>query len=122
MDVFALDDHLLSQYAGFARSLTRIRAIEIQNKVNALYAGRRFWPEPLIQLNPHYEGGGSIQALVGPGAGRGLRTNLPRSRPVQDDLTRVLSCAAIKSRRLAWRWSSLWARRDGIHPCACLIA
>lgn len=65
MDVFSLDDHLLAQYTGFARSFTRIRSTEIQNKVDALYAGRRFWPEPLIQLNPHYEGGGSIQALVG---------------------------------------------------------
>src|SRR3546814_552997 len=66
MDVFSLDEHLLAQYTAFARSFTRIRASEIQNKVDELYAGRRFWPEPLIQLNPHYEGGGSIQALVGP--------------------------------------------------------
>ncbi len=66
MDVFSLDDDLLGQYTAFARSFTRIRAAEIQNKVDALYAGRRFWPEPLIQLNPHYEGGGSVQALVGP--------------------------------------------------------
>src|SRR5208337_4385767 len=66
MDVFALDDRLLAQYTGFARSFTRIRATEIQDKVDALYAGRRFWPEPLIQLNPHYEDGGSVQALVGP--------------------------------------------------------
>lgn len=64
MDVFSLDDHLLAQYTGFARSFTRIRATEIQNKVDKLYAGRRFWPEPLIQLNPHFEGGGSIRALV----------------------------------------------------------
>lgn len=65
MDVFSLDEDLLRHYTGFARSFTRIRATEIQNKVDALYAGRRFWPEPLIQLNPHYEGGGSVQALVG---------------------------------------------------------
>src|SRR5277367_634380 len=65
MDVFALDDHLLAQYTGFARSFTRIRSAELQGEVNRLYAGRRFWPEPLLQLNPHYEGGGSIQSLVG---------------------------------------------------------
>jgi Lhr-like helicase len=66
MDAFSLDEHLLAHYTGFARSFTRIRATEIKSKVDALYAGRRFWPEPLIQLNPHYEGGGSIQGLVGP--------------------------------------------------------
>lgn len=65
MDVFALDEHLLAHYTGFARSFTRIRSSEIKSKVDTLYAGRRFWPEPLIQLNPHYEGGGSIQNLVG---------------------------------------------------------
>ena len=32
MDVFALDDRLLAQYTGFARSFTRIRATEIQDK------------------------------------------------------------------------------------------
>jgi hypothetical protein len=82
----SLDDHLLEQYTGFARSFTRIRAIEIQNKVDALYAGRRFWPEPLIQLNPHYEGGGSIQALLG---SKGLVADCARifrdPRPAQDD-------------------------------------
>ena len=65
MDVFALDDNLLAQYTGFARSFTRIRSAELQQEVNRLYAGRRFWPEPLLQLNPHYEGGGSIRSLVG---------------------------------------------------------
>ncbi len=65
MDVFALDDHLLAQYTGFARSFTRIRSAELEQEVNRLYAGRRFWPEPLLQLNPHYEGGGSILSLVG---------------------------------------------------------
>ena len=86
MDVFALDDRLLEQYTGFARSFTRIRATEIQDKVDALYAGRRFWPEPLIQLNPHYEDGGSVQALVGP---KGLAADCARifraRRPAPDN-------------------------------------
>jgi|SRR5258707_791935 hypothetical protein len=91
MDVFSLDDHLLAQYTGFARSFTRIRATEIQNKVDALYAGRRFWPEPLIQLNPHYEGGGSIEALVGP---KGLIADRPyrRSRQSPVDGRAFLGC------------------------------
>jgi len=67
MDVFALDERLIEQYRAFARSFTRIRSLELKSKVDALYAARRFWPEPLIQLNPHYEGGKSVQDLVGPG-------------------------------------------------------
>lgn len=66
MDVFDLDDELLAQYTAFARSFTRIRSAEIQEKVDALYAGRQFWPEPLIQLNPHYEDGGTLRTLAGP--------------------------------------------------------
>ncbi|MGQ9369605.1 DEAD/DEAH box helicase [Azospirillum sp. ST 5-10] len=67
MDVFALDDWLLGQYMAFARSFVRIRSEELREKVDLEYAGRRFWPEPLIQLNPHFEAGGSIQGLVGSG-------------------------------------------------------
>ena len=69
MDVFALSENLTSQYTRFARSFTKIRSTEIKQKVDELYAGRKFWPEPLLQLNPHYEGGGSVRHLVGPPAG-----------------------------------------------------
>ena len=54
MDVFDLDEKVLDHYTAFARSFTRIRSTELQEKVDLLYAGRQFWPEPLIQLNPHY--------------------------------------------------------------------
>ncbi|QEX18090.1 DEAD/DEAH box helicase [Hypericibacter terrae] len=65
MDVFSLDENLLNHYTSFARSFTRIRSLELKSKVDQLYAGRRFWPEPLLQLNPHYEEGGTIASLVG---------------------------------------------------------
>jgi hypothetical protein len=64
MDVFDLDETLLDHYTAFARSFTRIRSSEITEKVKALYEGRLFWPEPLIQLNPHYEDGGTLRKLV----------------------------------------------------------
>ncbi len=66
MDVFNLDEKLLDQYAAFARSFTRIRSSELQGKVDELYCGRPFWPEPLIQINPHYEDGGTLRELVSP--------------------------------------------------------
>jgi len=69
MDVFALDERLIDQYRAFARSFTRIRSPELKSKVDALYSARRFWPEPLIQLNPHYEGGKSVRDFV---SGTGL--------------------------------------------------
>jgi ATP-dependent helicase YprA (DUF1998 family) len=64
MDVFDLDSALVADYAGFARSFTQIRAQDIRDQVDRIYASQRFWPEPLITVNPHYERGASVEALV----------------------------------------------------------
>ena len=55
MDVFDLDHTLVADYASFARSLTEIRAPDIRGHVDQIYARRRFWPEPLITVHPHFE-------------------------------------------------------------------
>ena len=64
VDVFKLDAALVADYERFARSFTLIRSADVLEQVNALYAGRSFWPEPLITINPHFERGASIEALV----------------------------------------------------------
>lgn len=64
MDVFNLDHFVIDQYKAFSRSFTKIRSPEISAKVNALYDDKRFWPEPLLQINPHYASGGSIRDFV----------------------------------------------------------
>lgn len=66
MDVFRLSEKLISEYEAFSRSFVEIRAQDIREKVDAGYDSRRFWPAPLLQINPHYEGGDSVQQLVGP--------------------------------------------------------
>ena len=68
MDVFDLDRSLISDYERFARSFTRIRALDLRQQVDAIYATRRFWPEPLITVNPHFERGASIDELVADGS------------------------------------------------------
>jgi hypothetical protein len=67
VDVFDLDRTLVSDYASFARSFTQIRARDIRHQVDAIYASERFWPEPLITVNPHYERGASVDRLVADG-------------------------------------------------------
>ena len=67
MNVFDLDRALVGDYERFARSFTQIRAADIRAQVDAIYASRRFWPEPLITINPHFERGASIEALVADG-------------------------------------------------------
>src|ERR1700692_1732576 len=68
VDVFDLDRTLVADYASFARSFTQIRAQDILDQVDAIYASRRFWPEPLITVNPHFERGASVEALVREGS------------------------------------------------------
>ena len=68
VDVFDLDRTLVADYASFARSFTQIRAQDIRNQVDTIYASRRFWPEPLITINPHFERGASVEALVADGS------------------------------------------------------
>jgi hypothetical protein len=59
VNVFELDSSLVSDYARFARSFTQIRAPDIRAQIEQIYATNRFWPEPLISINPHFEAGAS---------------------------------------------------------------
>ena len=67
MDVFAFRENLVSDYERFSRSFTTIRAGDIRKAVDEAYAGGRFWPAPLIQLNPNFVAGGYIDDLVSDG-------------------------------------------------------
>ena len=64
MNVFDLDRVLVSDYERFARSFTQIRAPDIREQVEAIYASGQFWPEPLISINPHFERAQTVQNLV----------------------------------------------------------
>jgi ATP-dependent helicase YprA (DUF1998 family) len=68
MDVFDLDQSLVDDYARFSRSFTQIRALDIQAQVEDIYRTRRFWPEPLISLNPHFERDAAVDKLVAEGS------------------------------------------------------
>ena len=67
MDVFQLDQALIHDYEQFARSFTEIQATDIRRQVEEEYVGRRFWPEPLISLNPHFEPGDRVDVLASNG-------------------------------------------------------
>src|SRR5262249_55625655 len=64
MNVFDLDQALVNDYERFARSFTLIRAPDIRQQVEKLYASDRFWPEPLVSINPRFESGDSVDRLV----------------------------------------------------------
>ena len=67
MDVFKFREQLVGEYAKFSRSFTRLRSDDIREFVNREYSSQRYWPEPLIQINPTYRSGGKVDDLVASG-------------------------------------------------------
>ena len=67
MDVFDFRDRLVDEYARFTRSFVKIRATDIKAHVDAEYAAERFWPAPMVQLNPAFVSGGDIGKFVAEG-------------------------------------------------------
>src|SRR5690606_40013370 len=68
MDVFALRDPAVGDDQKFATSITTIHAAAIREQVEEIYAAGRFWPDPLLQINPSYKRGLSLETLVANGA------------------------------------------------------
>jgi Lhr-like helicase/very-short-patch-repair endonuclease len=64
VNVFEFRQNLVDEYSNFTRSFTRIKADDIRQFVDAEYASQRFWPEPLVQVNPSFKEGGTVQALA----------------------------------------------------------
>lgn len=64
MDVFELRDRIVGDYSEYVRSFLTIRNPETNRFVNEYLAAGSLWPEPLVQLNPSFEPGGSIPELV----------------------------------------------------------
>lgn len=66
-NVFVFRERLVDDYRRFSRSFVRIAASDIQAEVEHKYAQGRYWPEPLVQINPNYQRQGTVQQLVDQG-------------------------------------------------------
>lgn len=64
MRVFDLDRNLVDNYKKFSDSFTKIRADDIREALDHLLSTGRFWPDPLISINPHFEPGATVSRLV----------------------------------------------------------
>jgi len=64
MDVFDLRARLVADYASYTRSFIKIADTRIQKKVDQALDDGALWPEPLLQLNPTFCPGGTIDDLV----------------------------------------------------------
>ncbi len=86
MDIFAFHRQVIADYQRFARSFIRVRADDIRAFLNREYDSGRFWPSPLIQFNPRFVRGASIERLVQQGVlhpecARIFRTGKTDTRP-----------------------------------------
>lgn len=64
MDAFDLHRHVIADYAAYTKSFVRIADARISNVVDEEMHKGLLWPEPLLQLNPAFEPGRSIDELV----------------------------------------------------------
>ncbi len=64
MDVFQFRERLIGDYESFTRSFTKPQADDIKEYLQGRYDAGVFWPAPLVQLNPSFVSGGSVEQLV----------------------------------------------------------
>ena len=64
MDVFEFREQLIGDYRDFTRSFTQPSAPDIKDFLDREYGGGRYWPSPLIQINPSYVTEGTVESLA----------------------------------------------------------
>nr|MBA2441837.1 DEAD/DEAH box helicase [Rubrobacter sp.] len=64
MDVFELRNRLVQDYGSYVDSFIRIKDARIEEEVRRSLDEGLLWPDPLIQLNPSFEAGETVDELV----------------------------------------------------------
>ncbi len=64
MDVFELRNRLVGSYSSYVQSFITIKDDKVRAKVGEEFEAGVLWPEPLIQINPSFEAGETIEELV----------------------------------------------------------
>jgi hypothetical protein len=67
MNVFEVRNRLVADYSKYIGSFIQVRDEKIRHHVESSLASGLLWPDPLIQLNPAFEPGDSIDELVATG-------------------------------------------------------
>lgn len=64
MDVFEFRDKLVEDYSTFSRSFTQVSAEDIRAFLASEYNSGRYWPAPLIQINPSFQPAETVENLA----------------------------------------------------------
>lgn len=106
MNAFQFRDDVIASYEQFSRSFVRIAADDIKNTIDAEYEKSRYWPEPLIQINPNYKPGSTVLELADQGV---LHPVTAQIFQVGKDSGRPFRFACTSTSRMLLRWH----RRSG---------
>lgn len=63
-NVFEFRNSVIREYESYSRSFVTIRAADIAGQIDGEYKEGRYWPDPLIQINPGYKRCETVQQLV----------------------------------------------------------
>ncbi|MCR5257583.1 MAG: hypothetical protein K6E40_05455, partial [Desulfovibrio sp.] len=85
MDVFNLRKNLIDDYSSYVSSFIEIRDKRIKATVEKEFNEGLLWPEPLVQLNPAFASGGTVDELVGEGVLHPLCREIFRAGKSEDD-------------------------------------
>ncbi|MBU2622575.1 MAG: DEAD/DEAH box helicase, partial [Proteobacteria bacterium] len=64
MDIFSFRDRLINDYSEYVKSFMRFEREDLKKFVGEALDAGALWPDALIQLNPSFEPGKTIDALV----------------------------------------------------------
>lgn len=64
MNVFNFRNAVIAEYQAYVSSFVHIRDADIREYVDRHLNDGTFWPDPLVQLNPNFQPGGSVSDLV----------------------------------------------------------
>ena len=63
-NIFDFRNEIIDEYSKYSRSFIEINAEDIKDAVDKEYKAGKYWPDPLIQINPGYKLSNSVQELV----------------------------------------------------------
>jgi hypothetical protein len=68
MQIFQFRNNVIGDYAKYIKSFISVADPQIQQEVEQSLASGLLWRDPLVQINPTFQGGATVEQLVNSGA------------------------------------------------------
>ncbi len=101
MDVFALRNRVVEEYEQYVRGFVAVKEPRLRVFVDDYFADGALWPEPLVQLNPAFERGGTVDQVVNQGRLHPRVADCFRIRTGPQDFGKVIPLHAHQDQAIA---------------------